>query len=222
MPVVVDAAQAHGVRRGSNSNGGDAFAGALAACFSFYPAKNLGAAGEAGACVTNDGELAHTLRSVRDHGRVDKHTHRYRGSNMRMDEIQAAVLGAKLPLLDAWNRNRQRAANRYLEGIQSYDDLRLPTPAPEGHHVWHLFTVETPHRDGLRAHLDKRGIKTGLHYPTPLHLHPALESLGHGRGDFPCAERIADQTVSLPMFAGITDAQVDAVIAAVNNWSAAQ
>jgi dTDP-4-amino-4,6-dideoxygalactose transaminase len=194
--LVEDACQAHGARYRGRRVGALGTAG----CFSFYPGKNLGALGDAGAVVTDDAELAERVRLIRDLGQERKYVHVTHGHNERLDTVQAAVLRVKLPHLDRWNEARRAAAAVYEQALGG-TGLALPWTAPERDHVYHLYVVRSERRDALRDELARRGVGTGLHYPTPVHLQPALAHLGHEPGSFPVAERWARELVSLPMFA---------------------
>jgi dTDP-4-amino-4,6-dideoxygalactose transaminase len=200
--LIEDAAQAHGADYGGRAAGTVGLCG----CFSFYPGKNLGAAGEAGAVVTDDDEVAAHLRRLRDHAQAERYHHTEIGFNYRMDAVQGAVLGVKLKRLAAWTAARRRLAARYLAGLRRLP-LRLPAPAPGRGHAWHLFVVRSPDRDRLRGRLAERGIETGLHYPVPVHLQPAYRHLGHRPGDFPAAEAIARQCLSLPLYPELADSK---------------
>lgn len=211
MPVIEDAAQAHGARyqgRGAGSLG-------ICGCFSFYPGKNLGAYGEAGAVVTDDAQIADRLKALRDHAQSRRYHHAELGFNYRMDGFQGAVLDIKLKYLDAWTETRRRLADRYREGLAGLP-LKLPTEAPGRRHAWHLFVVLHPHRDRVRRELEARGIQTGLHYPVPVHLQDAYAHLEHQVGDFPIAERVARDCFTLPLFPEMTEAQQDRVIRALH------
>lgn len=188
-----------------------------AAGFSFYPGKNLGALGDAGCVTTNDGALAERIRALGNYGSDYKYHHVYKGQNSRLDELQAAFLAAKLPHLDAMNAERRRIAARYLAEMHN-PAVTLPTELPGCKHVWHIFAVRCAGRDALEKHLNDRGIGTNKHYPTPIHLQGAYAELGLGRGALPLAEEISATELSLPMFYGMTDAQVQAVIDAVNEF----
>lgn len=211
LVVVEDAAQAHGASR-SGANPGQLSA---AASFSFYPGKNLGALGEAGAIVTNDIALDRCARAIRNHGGTARYQHDRYGFNARMDGIQGAVLGVKLPHLDRWNDDRRRAATRYLELLKDVSAVDPPVVAPGSDPVWHLFVVQVDDREAVAAALSERGIVTGIHYPTPVHLTPAFRDLGYGSGDFKVAEAAAPRLLSLPMFPGITDDQIERVVSAL-------
>jgi dTDP-3-amino-3,4,6-trideoxy-alpha-D-glucose transaminase len=211
--VVEDACQAHGARRNEVGAGkaGDA------AAFSFYPGKNLGAFGDAGALVTDDEELAGQARALREHGQRRKYEHDVVGWTSRLDTIQATVLARKLPHLDAWNDERRRIADLYSEGLAGIGDLALPDVSDRGQ-VWHLFVVRTADPGGLASHLAAREIGTGRHYPEPPHLSRAYAHLGVPEGSCPNAERIGREALSLPIFPGMTDAQAEQVTAGVRLW----
>jgi len=211
LHVLEDACQAHGAER----DGLRAGATGNAAAFSFYPGKNLGAAGDAGALVTGDDPTADLVRALREHGQTAKYVHRYEGYTARLDTLQAVVLLHKLPLLDTWNAQRRTAATFYAEHLDGVGDLTLP-PIPLGSNpVWHLYVVRTTKPDRLAEFLRTRGIGTGRHYPEPIHLTGAYAQLGYGLGDFPVAEALAREAVSLPMFPGISEAQLEAVVEAI-------
>jgi dTDP-4-amino-4,6-dideoxygalactose transaminase len=212
--VIEDACQAHGAERDGYRAG---TAGDLAA-FSFYPGKNLGAAGDAGALVTSDPELAARVRSLREHGQTAKYVHARLGWTARLDTIQALVLEHKLPLLDEWNEQRREAARFYGEALAGVGDLVLPPVATGSTPAWHLYVVRTGTRDQLAALLKDRGIGTGLHYPDPVHLTEACAYLGHRAGSFPAAERLSRECLSLPMFPGITEAQLSSVVESVRAY----
>ena len=206
LMLIEDAAQAHGAAYKGRRAGNYSDVG----CFSFYPTKNLGASGEAGAITTNDDEIAKRLRRLRDHAQKQKYRHEEIGYNYRMDEMQAGILSVKLRHLDTWNVSRSKIAKSYLENLAT-TSLVLPSEAPHRGHVWHQFVVRSPHRDVLRDKLTKAGIASGLHYPVPLHLQPAYSPLGHRVGDFPIAERLAQECLSLPMFPQIEQAEINRV-----------
>jgi dTDP-4-amino-4,6-dideoxygalactose transaminase len=212
--LVEDACQAHGAVR----DGVQAGASGTAAAFSFYPGKNLGAAGDAGALVTNDAELAPTVRALREHGQTAKYVHAREGWTARLDSIQALVLAHKLPLLDGWNDERRAAAAFYQEALAGVGDLRLPPVAAGSRPVWHLYVVRTAEPDALAAFLRERAIGTGRHYPEPVHLTGAYAHLGYRPGDFPVAEALARECLSLPIFPGIRNEQLEAVAAAVRAY----
>ncbi|CDK01857.1 Pleiotropic regulatory protein [Microbacterium sp. C448] len=198
--ILEDAAQSQGARRYGEMAGslGDV------AGTSFYPGKNLGAFGDAGAVLTNDGELADTVRKLRNHGGVARYEHSLLGRNSRLDSIQAVVLTAKLAHLDEWNQLRREAANVYGELLGGDARIRLPGVADGNEHVFHLYVVRVSNRDRMLAGLSDAGIGAGIHYPRPIHLLPAFGFLAQGPGSFLRAEAFADEIVSLPMYPGIT------------------
>jgi len=216
LGVLEDACQAHGATRDGLRAGSAGFAGA----FSFYPGKNLGAMGDAGALVTGDPELAEIVRALREHGQRTKYRHELEGYTARLDTIQALVLLRKLPHLARWNDERRTVAAAYAEVLQRVGDLRLP-PVPVGSEpVWHLYAVRTADPAGLAEALRERGIGTGRHYPEPAHLSAAYTRLGHGRGSFPVTEALAAELLSLPIFPGMRPEEVEAVAAAVSRYFA--
>ncbi|HYP48846.1 MAG TPA: DegT/DnrJ/EryC1/StrS family aminotransferase [Thermoleophilaceae bacterium] len=212
--IVEDACQAHGARRDGHA---PASAGSAAA-FSFYPSKNLGAFGDAGACVTGEPELAATVRALRQHGQRERHRHDLVGYTARLDTVQAHALLRKLPLLAGWNEQRRVAASAYTVALEGVGDLMLPPVAPGSQPVWHVYVVRTAEPERLGGFLAERGIGTGRHYPVPLHLAPAYAHLGHGEGEFPVAEALSRQGISLPIFPGITEPELDAVGDAVKAY----
>jgi len=214
LTAIEDACQAHGAR--VHADGGWKRAGAVgtAGCFSFYPGKNLGAWGEAGAVVTNNTELAGRIRLLRDHGRISHYLHQESGYNARMDTLQAAVLLAKLDRLEQWNARRRAIARRYCE-LLSGCDVRTPVE-PEGtESCYPLFVVRSERRDQIFEELSRAGIGCGIHYPVPLHLQPACHALGYRNGDFPSSEHLADRVVSLPMHPHLTNREISMVADAV-------
>jgi len=211
--LIEDAAQAHGAEyRGKK-------AGALgaAAGFSFYPGKNLGALGDAGGVCTGLAGLADKIRALGNYGSHKKYVHEYKGFNSRLDELQAAMLGVKLGHLESWIRDRERIAERYLTGIKN-TAIKLPKINPNGRHAWHLFAVLAENRAALEMHLDHCRIGHQTHYPFAVHQHQAYRDLGYQCGDFPVAEMTAEQELSLPVYYGMTDAQIDYVIDAINKF----
>jgi dTDP-4-amino-4,6-dideoxygalactose transaminase len=184
--------------------------------FSFYPGKNLGAFGDAGAVTTNDAELAEALKSLREHGQRAKYEHEREGWTGRLDTIQAIVLLAKLQRLDGWNKERRTIAAHYLERLGGVGDLELPPVAPESLPVWHLFVIRTADPVAMGDFLRSRGIGTGRHYPDPVHLTQAYRGLGYERGSFPIAERHGERVLSLPIFPGMTIDDAEAVVTAVS------
>ena len=205
--VIEDACQAHGAEYKGRKAGtlGDA------GCFSFYPGKNLGAYGEAGAVVTNDAELAQKIRMLRDHGQSEKYKHAVIGWNDRMDGLQGAVLSVKLRHLDEWNDARRERAGFYDELLEDLPHIVLPREAPYARHVYHIFAVRVPNRDKFLAALNHWGIGCAIHYPVPIHLQKAYEFLGYRKGSFPVAERIAQEVLSLPMYPEMTIRQLETV-----------
>ena len=216
VAMVEDAAQAHGTERDGRRAGAVGTIGA----FSFYPAKNLGALGDAGAATTDDPNLAARLRALREHGQFTKNEHELDGYTARLDTIQALALLRKLPLLDSWNDQRRQAATFYDSHLEGVGDLRLP-PVPEGSSpVWHLYVVRTGEPDALASFLTARGVASGRHYPYPVHLAPAFAGLGYREGEFPVAEAAAGQVLSLPIFPGISEQQLEAVVSSVRDYFA--
>jgi dTDP-4-amino-4,6-dideoxygalactose transaminase len=214
--IVEDACQAHGAQRAGAGAGTAGAAGA----FSFYPGKNLGAMGDAGALVTDDATIADEVRALREHGQRRKYEHDAIGWTARLDTMQAIVLLHKLAGLDGGNAERREAAAYYSFSLEGVGDLVLPTEVSEAKHVWHLYVVRTADPAGLLRFLGERGISAGRHYPQPPHLTAAYTSLGLPRGSFPVAERLADECLSLPIFPGITEAQLDHVVETVRAWFA--
>lgn len=206
--IVEDAAQSQGARRDG------ARAGSLgdAAATSFYPGKNLGAYGDAGAVLTDSAEAAARMRMIRDHGSPRKYEHEVLGFNSRMDAIQAVVLSAKLRRLDKWNEARRTAAARYDEMLAGVPAVTRPITAPGNEHVWHLYVVRVPNRDRVLADLHAAGAGAGIHYPVPVHLTGAYARLGYAPGAFPVAERACCEILSLPLFAEITPEQQERVV----------
>lgn len=211
--VVEDCAQAHGATYKGRKIGtfGDI------AGFSFYPGKNLGALGDAGAVVTNNRVLAEKVRALGNYGSDFKYHHIYKGNNSRLDELQAAFLAVKLPHLDRMNAERRRIANRYLAEIRN-PKIVLPTVRDDCVPVWHIFGIRCQERDALERFLNDRDIGTNKHYPIPMHLQECYRELGFQRGDFPIAEEISATELSLPMYYGMTEEQIDYVINAVNEF----
>jgi len=212
IALVDDACQAHGARLLGRPVGsfGDI------ACFSFYPAKNLGGFGEGGAVVTDDPEVAARLRRLRDHAQERRHHHTELGFNYRMDGLQGAVLSVKLRYLDGWNTARRRAANRYLSELAGIPGIVLPSETPGAKSNWHLFVIRTQNRDAVRQRLSEMLVETGVHYPVPVHLQPAYAHLGYHRRDFPESERLATSCLSLPMSPVISPEEQDRVIEALS------
>ena len=212
--VVEDCAQAHGALYKGRKVGsfGDA------AAFSFYPGKNLGALGDGGAVVTDNEELADRIRALGNYGSDYKYHHIFKGNNSRLDEVQSAMLRIKLRKLDQWNGARVRIANRYLEGIKN-PKVTLPTVAEGNTHVYHIFAIRTAERDSLEAFLAEKGIGCNKHYPIPIHMQEAYKDLEIPEGALPIAEEISATELSIPMYYGMTDAEVDYIIDAINAWN---
>jgi len=206
IPVIEDSCQAHGARYKGRR------AGSLgaAACFSFYPSKNLGACGEGGAVTTNDAELAEKIRRLRDHGSTRKYEHDFPGYNFRLDGFQGGVLGVKLLHLDMWNEARRKLAIRYNQ-IFKGSRVRVPNQMSYAEHVYHLYAILVDDREAMRKALSEKGIEHGLHYPVPLHLQKAYAYLGYKAGDFPVSEHVAANHISLPMYAELPMEHVDYV-----------
>jgi dTDP-4-amino-4,6-dideoxygalactose transaminase len=208
--VIEDAAQAHGARYQGRRAGSIGHA----AAFSFYPSKNLGALGDGGIITTSDDEAARKLRLLHNYGQRVKYYHAIAGTNSRLDTLQAAVLSIKLPHLDGWNAARRAHAAAYGERLGA--GVKTPIAAAGVEHIYHLYVIETPERDALEQRLRARQIYTGIHYPVPAHLQEACASLGYRAGDFPITEAAAPRILSLPMFAELTEAQIDYVCETVN------
>ncbi len=200
--VVEDACQAHGAEYFSRNENRWRKAGSMghAAAFSFYPGKNLGACGEAGAAVTNSEEIARKMRVLRDHGQAKKYYHDIEGYNGRLDAIQAGILTVKLRHLAEWNRKRQDASRRYNEFFSTVEGIIAPYEPEWSRAVYHLYVIRVQDRDGLQKHLAEAKIDTGIHYPVPLHLQKAYAHYGYKRGDFPVAEKVAAEILSMPMY----------------------
>jgi len=214
LRVVEDACQAHGAEYFSKRQSRWSKAGSMghAGAFSFYPGKNLGACGEAGAVTTNDADIAQKIRMLRDHGQAKKYYHEMQGYNGRLDSIQAGILHVKLRHLTAWNERRRECAARYQELLGAASEvIRLPYEPSWSKAVFHLYVAQVPNRGQLQNHLGEAGIGTGIHYPIPLHLQNAYKDLGYREGDFPICEAAASHILSLPMFPGLTYAQQDRI-----------
>lgn len=214
LKMVEDAAQAHGATYKGKFGGtyGDA------AAFSFYPTKNLGALGDGGAVVTSDPELAAYVNSYRNYGQKEKYHHKLVGINSRLDTLQAAVLTIKLLHLQEQNKERVRLAEIYLQELQSIGDIVLPVTAQHCDHVYHIFNIRTQHRDKLKSHLQQQGVQTAIHYPVPIHLQPAYSFLKYKKGSLPITEKLADTSLSLPLFPGMTDAEQEHVIQSIKGF----
>jgi dTDP-4-amino-4,6-dideoxygalactose transaminase len=221
LVVIEDACQAHGAEYFSKKENAWKKAGSmgLAAAFSFYPGKNLGACGEAGAITTNDEKLAQQMRMIRDHGQAKKYYHDVEGYNGRLDAIQAGWLSVKLRHLAKWNESRRSLAHAYHKLLAELKgSVVLPIEAPFTRGVYHLYVVRVQDREALQAHLAEAGIGTGIHYPIPLHLQKAYQHLGYKQGDFPVTERVASEIVSLPMFPQLAAMQQALVAESIANY----
>ncbi|MCL5999489.1 MAG: DegT/DnrJ/EryC1/StrS family aminotransferase [Chloroflexi bacterium] len=212
LRVIEDCAQAHGAKYQGQKAGtfGDV------ACFSFYPGKNLGAYGDGGAVVTNDEAIATRVRLLRNHGSREKYIHEIEGYCRRLDNLQAAVLRVKLPYLDAWNARRRDAAERYNERLAQVPGVVTPYVLPGTEPVYHLYVVQVPDRDQVRAALQSEGIETGIHYPVPLHQQPAYARYGHTAQDFLVSTTLGPRILSLPMFPEISESQIQQVVDALH------
>jgi dTDP-4-amino-4,6-dideoxygalactose transaminase len=210
LVVIEDAAQAHGAEYNGRRVGG---LGDLA-CFSFYPGKNLGAYGEGGMVVTANPELARTVRMLRDWGGEKKYQHVLKGYNMRLEGMQGAVLRVKLRHLETWTEARRAAATRY-DALLAGSGVRTPYARPNARHVYHIYATRTANREILQPKLQARGIQTGIHYPTPVHLLPAYTDLGYSAGAFPHSEKAANEVLSLPMFPELTASMQEEVAKAI-------
>ncbi|WP_040213564.1 DegT/DnrJ/EryC1/StrS family aminotransferase [Clostridium polynesiense] len=213
LKVIEDAAQAHGAvykdkRVGNLSD---------AAGFSFYPGKNLGALGDGGAVVTKDSELALKIRQFGNYGSDKKYSHIFKGNNSRLDEIQAAFLSIKLKYLELWNDERKRVAKRYLEEIKN-EHIILPYVPENVNPVWHIFAIRSTKRNELQNYLKEKGIETLIHYPIAIHLQPAYKELGFKRGSFPISEKLSDEVLSIPMWPGMKDEEIQYIIDVLNLW----
>jgi dTDP-4-amino-4,6-dideoxygalactose transaminase len=221
LTIIEDACQAHGAEYFSRKEGSWKKAGSmgLAAAFSFYPGKNLGACGEGGAITTNDEAITKRMKMIRDHGQAKKYYHDIEGYNGRLDAIQAGWLSVKLRQLAKWNESRRVLAHRYHELFsESKELLKIPREASWTKGVYHLYVVRTHDRDGLLNHLAESGIGAGIHYPIPLHLQKAYQDLGYRKGDFPVTERVASEIVSLPMFPQLRQSELEEVAAKVKEF----
>ncbi|MFN4312835.1 MAG: DegT/DnrJ/EryC1/StrS family aminotransferase [Chitinophagaceae bacterium] len=214
LHVVEDNAQAHGATYKNQLTGSFGDANAT----SFYPGKNLGALGDAGAVTTQDEKLAKRILMLRNYGSEKKYYNQEIGFNMRLDELQAAFLSVKLKYLMEWTADRQRIAARYTKELEGVGDLVLPAVAADCSHVYHLYVVRTEQRDRLQQHLTENEIGTMIHYPVPMHLQQAYHWLGYTKGSFPIAERIADTCLSLPIWPGLSDAEIDRIVESIRNF----
>jgi len=210
--VIEDAAQAHGAEYKGRKTGTIGDAG----CFSFYPGKNLGAFGEAGAVVTNDAELRRKIQNLRDHGQTRKYQHALMGWNCRMDGIQAAVLSIKLSHLEEGNALRRQHASQYNQAFAGIDAIATPFEANYARHVYHVYAIRVQERDHVWRSLRKKGIGCAVHYPVPIHLQEACRNLGYTLGAFPVTENLAEEFLSLPMFPELTEDQIEHVVRCVS------
>lgn len=215
--VIEDAAQAHGAEYEGRKAGSLGDAG----CFSFYPGKNLGGVGEAGAVITNDDELVGRIRMLREHGQIRKHCHSVIGWNSRMDGIQASVLSLKLRHLDRNNQRRRVHASYYGRYLSNIEGVIVPATGSSSKPVHHIYAIQVKDRKEVIDRFNREGIGYGLHYPVPIHLQPGYASLGHRKSDFPVSERCAERLISLPIFPEISSVQIDAVVDAVRQSSSA-
>ncbi len=217
--VVEDACQAHGAEYFSQKHERWEKAGSMgkAAAFSFYPGKNLGACGEAGAVTTNDPDLAQRISMLRDHGQAEKYYHDIEGYNGRLDAIQAGILQSKLRYLSQWNSQRREKAETYRELLSTADNLIVPFEPWWARAVYHLYVIRVQDRQGLQSELRAAGVGTGIHYPIPLHLQKAYRTLGYKQGDLPVTEKIASEILSLPMYPQLTRDQQESIVQAVKN-----
>jgi dTDP-4-amino-4,6-dideoxygalactose transaminase len=212
--VIEDACQAHGAEYKGRKAGTMGDAG----CFSFYPGKNLGAYGEAGAVVTNDDALAEKVRMLRDHGQAKKYYHDWIGWNARMDGLQGAVLGVKLKYLPGWNEARRQHARRYNELLAGISAIHPPTESSYVKHIYHVYAIRAPRREALISYLAEKGISSGIHYPVPLHLQRAYSSLGLNNGGYPAAEKCCGEFVSLPMYPELKEDQIEYVATEIKRF----
>lgn len=216
IAVIEDAAQAIGCEYHGRPVGTWGAVG----CFSFFPSKNLGAFGDAGFVTATDPAVARTLKLIRTHGMEPKYYHRMVGANFRIDALQAAVLRVKLPYLASWSQGRRKNAERYrqLFADAGVTDVTLPVEAPNRTHIYNQFVIRVPERDRLRAHLDAAGIGTEVYYPVPFHLQECFANLGYAKGAFPAAEAAANDSLALPIYPELTDAQQSAVVTAIRSF----
>lgn len=198
--------------QGASLRGDNAGAFSVGVATSFYPGKNIGAFGDAGAVCTNDDTIAAKVRALGNYGSLKKYFHPEVGFNSRLDTLQAVVLDEKLKHINAWNVERQNLARNYLEKLNEFDPIRLPQVSEIDGHVWHLFVVRVPARDDVVQKMQERGVQTIIHYPRPIHLQEGLSELGYNKGDFPVAEAIADTCLSLPLYPGMTESDQDYVV----------
>ena len=216
LKIIEDSAQAHGAEYKGKKVGSIGDVG----CFSFYPGKNLGAYGDAGIVVTNNERMAEKVRLLRNHGRITKkYEHEIEGYSSRLDNLQAAILRVKLRHLNKWNESRRENAKKYNELLYNIDGITTPYEADYAKHVYHLYVISTEkeRRDKSREELKSKGMATGIHYPIPLHLQHAYKYLGYKRGDFPVTEKASQEIISLPMFAELSDEQIEEIVEIIKN-----
>ena len=226
MNGILDVAKKHGLRviedacQAVGAGYGACRAGSLgdAGCFSFYPAKNLGAAGDGGMLITNDDALADRVRKLRDHGRISKYSHGMIGYTYRLDGLQAAILNVKLPHVDAWNEARRRHAARYSELLAGVPGLTVPCEGESCRSIYHVYALRAPKRDALLDHLRAKGIGASIHYPLPVHQQPAYAFMNIPAGSFPVSEAFASEELSLPIYPEMTASQIEEVVAAVREF----
>lgn len=214
LKVIEDAAQAHGAEYNNKRVGALGDIG----IFSFYPGKNLGAYGDAGAVVTNDPDISNKIAMLRNHGRTKKYEHEYEGYNCRLDTLQAAILRVKLKYINSWNEARRNHASSYRKLLQN-TDIILPTEQKDNKHIYHIFAVRTADRDNLLNKLKNEGIGAGIHYPIPLHLQPAYRYLGYKAGDFPITEKCAREIISLPMYPELDEVKIKKIAEAISKFT---
>ena len=214
LPMVEDCAQSHFATFGGRRTGTFGVAGT----FSFYPGKNLGAYGDAGAVITNDDALARKIRLFANHGSLQKHVHEIEGINSRLDALQAVVLGAKLPHIEDWNKARHEHGLKYSALLAGVPGVKTPKLRPNAFHIFHVYSVRVPKRDALAEHLKAKGVATGIHYPVALPFMPAYAYMNHKPADFPAAHAAQDEILSLPMYPELTDAQIAHVAASIREF----
>ena len=214
IPVIEDAAQAHGAEHYKQLAGSMGDIG----CFSFYPGKNLGAYGDAGAVTTNSETLAKKVAQLRDHGRSQKYLHDVVGYGERLDTLQAGILNVKLKHLERWTKQRREIAQRYSQELQNVHGIQIPLEAKHNKSVYHLYVIQHDKRDQLRQHLQGDGISSGIHYPTPVHLQPAYRHLGYMKDSLPITETLASRILSLPIFPEMSDDEVSQVIDSIKRF----
>jgi dTDP-4-amino-4,6-dideoxygalactose transaminase len=220
ISIIEDACQAHGAQYYSKLSNKIIRAGGYSSSgsFSFYPGKNLGACGEAGAITTDDENIMNTVRMLRDHGQVEKYNHEIEGYNGRLDTIQAAILITKLKYLDGWNNERKRLAKVYNDELSGIDEITLPFVPEWSNPVYHLYVIRVKKRDNLKTFLFENGIETALHYPIPLHLQKAYQYLGYSRGIFPISEQCADTLLSIPLHPWLTESEQLSVVEEIKRY----